>query len=1532
MQALTIIKPLSVNTDTNELLLKADEARYLKNYRIAFNQNATGTNGGNFGVGTPLQSNVKAPALLLPAGYNKTVGAFEAEEVNKIFYWNYNSNGLHGLYMIDGNTLTPSLVLLDRTLNLSADPAHFIAAHRVSVKVVYDVDPNNAANRRIREIHLTWTEASNWQRWVNVLAAVATDGFDAQRYPYWGVRAPHFDRQALIDHATRPPMYCPQVAVVDPTDADKGKHNLLLKKVLYFAYQGLYTDGRATHLSPWSAPFSMNTQGCNINATNLPRCLELTLDGGNPLIERYRIFVKNGELGDWYLYETINRFDEPATDTYWLRQNSWKKYGYDPVTHTLKYRYCGDRESSLFSQEDALTYSTQLPIRSVAQTAAGDAILYGDNLYEYDNFSHEITDKFKLAIDKPQASGSCQPKMVNLKLYSFMGRNCQTPNFAYKKTTASKEVFFGGHSWFPIVTPLTEQLTYVDYESDFFGLTFGEKEGFMMYLAGTPYYAIGKQYKVDTNGNKEYVGVIDWSRQDQKDMVRDTFKAGGYFIMQYEFNVPAGKYIARLARHNATENDDYQRTSTYVMGLADHTKKRANLPYIGVAEIVTPTKEVAIDACTSNLDKWGSGDDLFYVAVPWDFHEDDIFGIENRRWRFIEGYVYEDDKDKVAYELLNYYTDLGQENIWNGKLTDHNGFYFAFASRGQAKRMKVIFYGQWNCGNGTKEIARNKDLPDKERGYYPNQLIYIKEANNNTFGACNRIVIRGKITDCKSGLGLSGVAVTLTRGMTTYTGSDGSWELYAHNDHQTNDKIFYNVSGLCFFSGCQCDCIDDEDYTPSLVQCQDCNERIYPIVYARQFKVQMQNQKALKGGGRYGIVAVGHDLAGRPTYGNLIDYVDYPTFMDTKTYQPSTLRWFNTVQPVFPADIKWLSFFRTKNLNFQSYLQWVGDKIEFLNNDGKVINNGVAGAVRARIYIQSLNEFNQQHNFATTANYQFVDGDLIRFYDDSENNLFDPTQTNGYMDYQILGTNWGQADTTTGTGNTSDDTLDGKSFIIPFDSRLLKLKEKKGFWIELMRPKDYNEKERFFEICGTYPVVNGKLQVMNGRLDTWDTYYQTRFFRIPDADGKTFLHPFESAAVSDFWGANADSGGRVNVRDEKAEQRWYPDDVIKSDDFVNEGRVNGLGTWRKKNRKQFKGQSWGGIVGMRAERNIIAFVCENDWFLTDYQMNLVRVTKDGLITATLEADLGNPHQKVGSNYGCAMEHTGTLVFEDGLGIWGCTGEKGVIVMDFQKAENIAAAENQSYFLNKWTFVEQFNNSLRVTDRLAHLFDVVAGYDPKRKDYLITFRPRRNNSLDVHSFINDLREVNYGMQETFVFNLEQKKWVCWTGFAPEAYGILRNSISGQELVAFAKGEPYFHNSAGVNTFNTFFGVPTQQVIDVVVNNEPMKVKVYQSVAIESDKIKYFIDKAGTEEANSFSYVPPAYLKRKENVWYAELLRDMNSYPSLLPKDAFRIMLFDGKRLFGHWLRLRLVRDLTQLNQYNEFNGVSVRLIGSEKSNK
>ena len=287
-----------LNTDSDELSIKENESPFIKDLTWDTNaNNAANTGAANsFGNGqnefilTPCLSTKLIGKIDLPDGYNKCVLSFESIITNEFYYGNYNANGNHGLYVIDGNTLDVKTIVIDPELEFTDDADGYFAEHRVRLRIRYD------ENKNILEKYLIATNGKSWQKFISVIAAIKTNGFNAATYPYYTLYQPHFDRKELLQLAVRPPMFPAIFTKIENTQSDKGKINQILGYAFEFCYQFIYTDGRETTTSPFSLPLITKKEDFLINAEVIPKKALLKMYAGSCMVEKINLFYRKTVL------------------------------------------------------------------------------------------------------------------------------------------------------------------------------------------------------------------------------------------------------------------------------------------------------------------------------------------------------------------------------------------------------------------------------------------------------------------------------------------------------------------------------------------------------------------------------------------------------------------------------------------------------------------------------------------------------------------------------------------------------------------------------------------------------------------------------------------------------------------------------------------------------------------------------------------------------------------------------------------------------------------------------------------------------------------------------------------------------------------------------------------------------------------------------------------------------------------------------------------------------------------------------------
>lgn len=1589
------ISPNCLNLDAAFEKLSPNESPFIKGLSSSLNSNPNigiGANnpteeGQNTSTLTPTRSNVKFPDILKPVGYNKNIGSYESTQTQELYYFNYNGLGKHGIYVINGNTGVWNTVIVDTELNFSDNQDNFIAPHRVKIRVVYDEQKN------IIEKHLLITDGNGWQKWINVIAAINTNGFDAAIFPYWTLQQPHFDRRELFEWAVRPPMIAPAITKLANTDADKGVLNRLIDSAFEICYNYIYTDGRTTTVSPFSLPLIVKTTEFLSNTDSLSKKAQVELYAGSCMVEKINIYYRFVQykqnaagtdfttFGDWYLYETINKYSscgENAFDiignSYWLRKNAWEQYSYDTLKNSIKYVFDNSRLGQIIPQDLFVRIQSDQPQKSIAITDLGDSLALANNLSGYDNLSCEITNNIVPSVEY-QSNTSCTVPDRKVKLYVMASRERgnqstdSTPDSCRDSWITQvgyyngddKQMRFGGISYnsLRLGVPYTSELNIDVDESKYFNLDFADKEGFKVYFKGTKYSANVKWYVL--REDRTFVAIpnlLNATVQSDKDFIFNTLQGKGMFIGVAELEVPAGRYIATLGRHNVSNDGDYENQSTYIMGIANSLNTSDVALNIGLdpspvirvvnpnTALVTTSKEMEIDCTSGDVDVWGNGADLFFVCTPFigAFYRNGV----NNRWAFLEGYLYKTNPDKTI-PMEQYPYDLDHNKIGNvGVITDKNGFFWGYSWRrdtgaDDARKANVVFTAKMGCTYPHTFTILNGN--DGEPGWKKNLQGFVSDYPSVPQGFGNEVVYTGRITDPTGLIGYSNIAVSIKDGATDYTDQNGNFRLLIHNGVNFNrvSNVYLNASGNFLITDESCNLLPLFNYNEALSPCQNITERVYPIQINQKIRVQGSEQTSLKSNATYEQGIVLADLAGRMTFLNPLKLLSVDSFNKRNSVSASSFKWdllgaLNLNNNPRTKDFKWISFYTSLATNYKKYIQWVGDKIEYIDASGNVTTTPQTASL-VRITIDSLLNTNIKKNFTLLSTYQFVRNDRLRIYDDGNGQLYDTATYGDIIDVEIQGTNYNQAAVNANlipSINTNNVTgTDPTTLYVTYDNRFDKLKDKTAFWIELYSPSENNERLPFLQIEGWMPVINGEIAeyvsgsalnpVYNyptsGKLNFWDTYFLRRSISIPNLGNVIIQHYFESPNITDTWGYNCNSAGKPNTVNPYAKQLWYVDSIIRSDDFISEGFINGLGTFRSENRKSFKGSQRGGIVAIGCQFSLIFFLCENDYFVTDFNYNFIYANAQGVQVANLDNNLGVPHQKIGSNYGCSMEDTGTIIFYDRFIYWLDRKNESWVVCDYRSAEDISSIQDKeggqhgvkSYLYKKIQFINDWNLKNSRTKR----FDIVSGIDVVRKNIYLTFRPRRNNSNDLNSYITKRRDIDLKHQETLVYNIDESRWTKFENFTAESYGNVRGLSTGMQFVSFAAGEPYLHTYGAVSFLN-FFGIQTEPIASVVLNKNENTVKILQAVQTDLNNTRLFIDLIFTTQVWGYSYLSSNQFVERDKLLYAAFLKDMISYLAPNNEENYRSTLIDGKRIFGEYIYLRFIQEYGNLGNYFEMN--------------
>jgi hypothetical protein len=1531
-QISTIYIPIKINRDASYIKATKGDAVFLKDCSLDVSVK-NGTNG-EFGVRKPNIGNIlpdgvgtETPYLFkLPQGINRTIGSYEFVELSEFYWFVWNENGKHTINYMDRSASNPIKVYEGSCLGFVNDLEYSIPEQNVHIRIVWDVDDSGV--KTLKEKLLKFTDGLGEVRQINVLASIATNSFSTS----------YFNRSeccASTTLAIQPPNECIKFSLKKDNSVLTNK---IYKKNLQIACRNVYVDNRISSISPYSKAITVGFSGCNIDELSYSNYAELTIPVTNDFVDYIELFIRNCN-NDWVYYDTIYKHDIKANEIndWWNRTDGWGKNNYDQVSNTIKYNFYNDKKCGIIDQSIFSNIQNDIPQASKALAVAGDRLLLANNLRDYPNLTQEQKDGFKFEIEKQIIEEPCDLPLRKVKIFMKIQGDGVTDrhppkwnSFLFKdnnEPTVDGKYHFGGvcrqlnllgtghmnvadDSW----------LKYKQYVPS-------ETGGFVATLNGQ-YTSVSRQVKMFTCGNYEEMGVYSCNVSEVTDtdgslddLVEQLFNGDFSILQMFEFEVPAGIYSFKVHNHNKGLNVGYQKTSTYIYGngsyaCSTNSGQATKLDY-----------EWVVDVRNADYDSLMNGGDYIILRDCTLPQADWEMNFVNR---VTEVYIYEDDLKTIPIEGVRIRPNKDSANNSNypALITDHNGFSFYKVCKPKVGLIYAfVFTVPYIVASATNiinnfptkfyyDIYNNCSL-DLRMYDYSTTVGYKGLDHSASISAlinknvCSHIEVSGYIKDVNN-VGVGGVYVFTEYNNGDYTDNDGKYTLRIHDGSFSNARNIYigTGNGECSVAGIGCAMIPPVSYSNSIA-CINCNRR--EINITDLYVVQNNREKQDTIVGRFMIGAFAHDCFGRLQFVNKLKEIELTDYDEV-----NKIKWsYNGV--ALPSKYRKLSFCITENLN-GSIIEWSADSVKFLDINGAVTNN-IQDASYISFDISSLINYNKAHDFGTNLLYQYVEGDMLTILSDGKKDLAIPItvkmtgatiESANQNNVNVFVDNSGSS---SGSQLTEGETLTGNKIIIPFDSKYTFLENSCSVKIRITRPyKCEKEINNYYELCNIYDINNGILSANSGYLDFANSYKITRTISIKDCISSGNSKVYNSNFKNDFVNPSCTLRGRINIENPYAENKWIENEIAESDSWVNGGAINGLSSFRTENRHNTKSQQYGGIVALQAQRNIILAICRNDWFTCNYDMRYVKVGENGNVEAPLDSRISEPNQKIGSMYGCEFKHKSSIVFYDDFAMWYDSKNHKFVGCSYKDISDVSMDGVSSYFIDKTNYLNN-NNSV----------EVLAGICPKTNKIDITFR---DNKLDKYT--NNNMDVIVNDNETISYSAKYKMWNEFKGYIPEYYGKLRDSKLGELQITFKHGYPYLHNTNLANICE-YFGEKVRPIISFVVNEEPTAEKNFQAIAQNIKGQNLILEQVHTEAWNSYSYIPQAYWIKKQDIIYAELLRDMTGYfdPN---KPQIISQLIDGKRIVGKWVFLRFTVPMDKAGQYFELDSILIQMAKSELTSK
>ena len=1495
--------PQKIDVDLYRGIIPTDTCTFIKNLVYSFEDTSSAgeIKGASIGAYKPLQSTAKyINNFSLPAGYNDSIGNLRFQELKKIFCFVYNSLGNHTIYRLNCEDGTYDVVKTDPLLNFQLDPKYRIHEGSAVAEVVYITDPVTGLKRT--RSFITFSDGWNPPRQLCVDDAIATNGFDAIQFPSLKGK---YDLGVYINMGVASPSDCITINEVIRTAADKYLNNRLLFNTWQFRIKYVDVWGRPSEHGIISDMYIPGINDCLSSSNNLPRCLDLGFLAPNPTIDKIQVEYRNCIDDTWYLADTIYLFTGSPLGDWWNRVRN-PKAGYDPISNTITYRFCADKECQPLPTSETGRVSNLVPRTAVGVEDIGGNIALSNIKVGFNPLKQELLDKITIQVNP---ATNIAVKTADITVYVAIW-NEGYENFQGVMADPADKTGGKGYIW---GDNNGKHGGAREYNQFFPNLN---QKGFGGYLVGTGNYVIASQWYIDESGNwvedssLQGIGVAPRINKLQKVYQKFEFK-----------NLPRGNYVFRLFSHTIDPAivQNYSATSTTVWGRCPLTPSTQD---IGVHEREL-AQEIEINTCNGDYDTFKSNKILVIADLGYETEEGSLLGHVSQKNKCTAGYIYETQKNgflEYPVELIK----VSGQNGFNCQITDHNGFYY-YATRGDKRTYRFDF--MYKC----QQIYRNQGQ-DGEGVTYRN--IIIDEINiNNSYpyddysgstsdssDSCNHELIKGRVLIPGLNIGVPNVVAVLSRGSTATTDSDGYFTIVAHDDVTAGNRtdVVTISSGTCAYTSPDGTCIPAQVIT--FPRCTTCTPRSITVL---TFMVKFSGGKGLLSGGTYGAAIIGKDFLDRPTFAQDIGYFTIPTIVESKSIGPVTIQALIDSGAVFPPEITHFTIAITRETTIEAYIDWIVDSFQLVDNTGQ---ENDAAPTQIKIYYASLNEFNKQNNFNTTTNWLFAEAppgsnvavpflkDTVNFFMNGDGTFYDTVITK-LVKYDVA----------------------GQYFLIDFSEDLRNLIP--NALIRLVRPRQCTGIEEYFEVCSNIPVINGAPSVNIVKLNAFDTYYVFRQIPVPifanpkitkssvkttttkNDDGSTsvetittdetqtqineprsFGFPFEHNSPSNFWGSGCYNQGRPFIKNPFEAELYQRDDIALSGSATDNGVLNFRNYFENDKIFNFDGNGLGGIVAVMSETSSVLIIGQNDYCLVGFDDNMTRVDDDGALSAgSIANTFGKPYRKIGSRYGCLLEDKMTISRYQSRVKFLDSNNGSIIESNFQSAQPFTDNSADSYIRPKIKAIQKWRLNNPAKYRMFH-----ASTNAASNEYLLT-----DKIVQSGSFLNMLRNFDSSAEETVAFGLNSKYFRATYSFTPESYSYMEGEINDNQLFSFTNGIPHKHYDSSNKSYGTIYGVKVNRIMRVVMAVDNLTVKKGLSLGIYCKDSVYFSDFIITSAGQTSRIMIP-HFRQANDQWFAPLLCDISKGKSVL----------EGEMLRGTWMEINLVGDPKFDDTYSELEGVII----------
>ena len=198
------------------------------------------------------------------------------------------------------------------------------------------------------------------------------------------------------------------------------------------------------------------------------------------------------------------------------------------------------------------------------------------------------------------------------------------------------------------------------------------------------------------------------------------------------------------------------------------------------------------------------------------------------------------------------------------------------------------------------------------------------------------------------------------------------------------------------------------------------------------------------------------------------------------------------------------------------------------------------------------------------------------------------------------------------------------------------------------------------------------------------------------------------------------------------------------------------------------------------------------------------------------------------------------------------------------------------------------------------------------------------------YINQERTYNANINETVSFDIQTKDLKAWHSFIAERGAYLDGDILNCQMFTFKQGQPYSHLNVNTNnSYNTYYGVVCERVLEIIANQPPFKKKKFNNLAVYCKQSKYFSDLITTETGQK-SYLMLNDFQMALYFTNASFNQDINTPTDPNTPGIDNKLITEGRPMYGEWMSIRLIGEPLMNDKYSEMLGVIVESVNFENT--